>query len=426
MLFSQTPLISGMYSRLLILKADFINAGFMRSGFTNALAITLALLLQLSLSHAVYAAETAALSPVEAHPRLPHILAVHSKQFEGSADFVVTLPASYAAQSDKRYVVLLDLHPRSHGYLAGMQDWMSHNGGWPWLETIIVTAPDGHEGLGELKTLAIKQQENQQFLDFMEQDLLPAIDKQYRTNGFRIFNGFTGNATFSLYTLLNRPSLFNAYIAASPVLDDNYAFVMTDAAKKLAGMQGKPRFLFMSTSDSDFEQNQLADFAKLETMIRANTNQTLEYKIERFDGSYYMTQPILATAKGIEAIFNDVHQVLEPDSAISRQGVAAILAYYKALSNDKYGFDVPATDSLIALARSFETIDPAKAIDIYLQTLKAIPTAFEASHALASVYASQGQRAEAIKYEKQALELTDHPFFQDKYRKQLAEYQADK
>lgn len=359
-------------------------------------------------------------------PAQPLMLKVSSSLLTEPADFKVTLPASYQSNTDKRYVVLVDLHPRSHGYLAGMEDWMSHNGGWPWLETIIVTAPDGHAGLGELKTLAIKQQENQQFLDFMEQDLLPAIDKQYRTNGFRILNGFTGNATFSLYTLLNRPSLFNAYIAASPVLDDNYAFVMADAAKKLAGMKGKPRFLFMSTSDSDFEQNQLADFAKLEAIIKANATDSLDYRIKRFDGTYYMTQPILATAYGIEAIFSDVHQVLKPDSTISRQGVAAILAHYKTLSNDKYGFDVPAIDSLIALARSFETTDPAKAIDIYLQTLKAIPTAFEASHALASVYASQGQRTEAIKYEKQALELTDHPFFQDKYRKQLAEYQADK
>ena len=359
-------------------------------------------------------------------PAQPQMLKVSSSLLTEPADFKVTLPASYQSKADKRYVVLVDLHPRSHGYLAGMEDWMSHNGGWPWLETIIVTAPDGHAGLGELKTLAIKQQENQQFLDFMEQDLLPAIDKQYRTNGFRILNGFTGNATFSLYTLLNRPSLFNAYIAASPVLDDNYAFVMADAAKKLAGMKGKPRFLFMSTSDSDFEQNQLADFAKLEAIIKANATDSLDYRIKRFDGTYYMTQPILATAYGIEAIFNDVHQVLKPDSTISCQGVAAILAHYKTLSNDKYGFDVPAIDSLIALARSFETTDPAKAIDIYQQTLKAIPTAFEASHALASVYASQGQRTEAIKYEKQALELTDHPFFQDKYRKQLAEYQADK
>ncbi|WP_071940566.1 alpha/beta hydrolase-fold protein [Shewanella sp. SACH] len=357
-------------------------------------------------------------------PAQPLMLKVSSSLLTEPADFKVTLPASYQSNTDKRYVVLVDLHPRSHDYLAGMEDWMSHNGGWPWLETIIVTAPDGHAGLGELKSLAIKQQENQQFLDFMEQDLLPAIDKQYRTNGFRILNGFTGNATFSLYTLLNRPSLFNAYIAASPVLDDNYAFVMADAAKKLAGMKGKQRFLFMSTSDSDFEQNQLADFAKLEAIIKANATNLLDYRIKRFDGTYYMTQPILATAYGIEAIFNDVHQVLKPDSAISRQGVAAILAHYKTLSNDKYGFDVPAIDSLIALASSVETTDPTKAIDIYQQTLKAIPTAFEASHALASVYASQGQLVEAIKYEKQALELTDHPFFQDKYSKQLAEFQA--
>ncbi|EGM68133.1 alpha/beta hydrolase-fold protein [Shewanella sp. HN-41] len=358
-------------------------------------------------------------------PAQPQMLKISSSLLTEPADFKVTLPASYQSKPDKRYVVLLDLHPRSHGFLAGMEDWMSHNGGWPWQETIIVTAPDGHAGLGELKTLAIKQQENQQFLDFMERDLLPAIDKQYRTNGFRILNGFTGNATFSLYTLLNRPSLFNAYIAASPVLDDNYAFVMADAAKKLAGMKGKPRFLFMSTSDSDFEQNQLADFAKLEAIIKANATDSLDYRIKHFDGTYYMTQPVLATAYGIEAIFNDVHQVLKPDSTISLQGAAAILAHYKTLSDDKYGFDVPATDSLIALARSFEATDPDKAIDIYQQTLKAIPTAFEASHALASVYASQGQLAKAIKYEKQALELTDHPFFKNKYSKQLAEYQAN-
>ncbi|MBO6227119.1 MAG: hypothetical protein J6N68_05575, partial [Shewanella sp.] len=110
-------------------------------------------------------------------PAQPQMLKVSSSLLTESANFKVTLPASYHSNTYKRYVVLVDLHPRSHGYLAGMEDWMSHNGGWPWLETIIVTAPDGHAGLGELKSLATKQQENQQFLDFMEQDLLPAIDK---------------------------------------------------------------------------------------------------------------------------------------------------------------------------------------------------------------------------------------------------------
>lgn len=96
------------------------------------------------------------------------ILSVNSSSFSTTADFVVTLPHGYTDHPDKRYVVLLDLHPRSHLYLSGMHDWMSHNGGWPWLDTIIITAPNGHKGLGELKSAAIEKRGDQGLLDFFE------------------------------------------------------------------------------------------------------------------------------------------------------------------------------------------------------------------------------------------------------------------
>ncbi|AZG71391.1 alpha/beta hydrolase-fold protein [Shewanella livingstonensis] len=356
-------------------------------------------------------------------PPTTETLSVKSALFSEQADFLVTLPDSYTKQTDKRYVVLFDLHPRSHLYLTGMHDWMSHNGGWPWLETIIVTAPDGHQGLGELKKRAIEQQGDQALLDFFEQDLLPAIDKRYRTNGFRIFNGFTGNAGLVLYSLINRPSLFNAYIAASPVLSTDFAYVLNDAPKMLKNMQGKPRFLFVSTSDSDFEQRQLDSFARLEDIIQTNANAKLNYQIKRFDGSYYMTQPILATALGIEKIFNDVHTVLEADSEVSQQGSKAILAYYKRLSDEVYGFDVPAIDSLLALGNSLVKAAPQQAIGVYQDTLKSYPKAHSAYHELASVYAATGKMTQAIEAEQQALASTDHPFYQNKYTKQLAAFQ---
>lgn len=95
------------------------------------------------------------------------VLSVSSKQLLRPVDFLVTLPASYDKNPDKKYVVMLDLHPRSQALLSGMHDWMSHNGGWPWLETIIVTAPNGNQEFGELKALAIEKQGNQQLLDFL-------------------------------------------------------------------------------------------------------------------------------------------------------------------------------------------------------------------------------------------------------------------
>ncbi len=64
---------------------------------------------------------------------------VSSEHFDKPMTFNVTLPASYGSEPDKRYFVMFDLHPRSQPYLSGMQDWLSHNGDWPWLETIIIT-----------------------------------------------------------------------------------------------------------------------------------------------------------------------------------------------------------------------------------------------------------------------------------------------
>ncbi|MEZ9593994.1 alpha/beta hydrolase-fold protein [Shewanella sp. 10N.261.52.F9] len=338
------------------------------------------------------------------------------------AEFKVTLPPSYGKKTNKQYVVLFDFHPRSQALLAGMHDWMSHNGDWPWLETIIVTAPDGHKGLGELKALAIEEQGNQKLLDYLEQDLLPAIDKNYRTNGFKILNGFTGNAGLGLYTLLNRPQLFNAYFVASPVLSKDFAYVIKDAPKKLAAMQGKPRFLFMSTSDSGFEQRQLASFAKMETIIKTNSNQVLDYQIKRFDGSYYMTQPVLATAYAIEALFDDYHKVLAVDSDVSKQGTNAILAHYQYLSEQKYGFKVPATSSLIKLGDSFLETEPSKAVAVYKVAISDDPQAYIAYDAVAGAYAKQGEIELAIKYQTLALDITDHPFYQNKYNNKLAKY----
>ncbi|ABV89489.1 alpha/beta hydrolase-fold protein [Shewanella pealeana] len=339
-----------------------------------------------------------------------------------TAEFKVTLPASYGKKPNKSYVVLFDFHPRSQALLAGMHDWMSHNGDWPWLETIIVTAPDGHQGLGELKTLAIEKPGNQQLLDYLEQDLLPAIDKTYRTNGFRILNGFTGNAGLGLYTLINRPSLFNAYFVASPVLSKDFAYVIKDAPKKLAAMQGKPRFLFMSTSDSGFEQRQLASFAQVESIVKANANQTLDYQIKRFDGSYYMTQPVLAAAYAIEALFDDYHRVLAADSEIAKQGPQAILAHYQFLSEQKYGFKVPATSSLIKLGDSYLETEPSKAVEVYKVAISDDAKAYTAYDAVANAYAKQGEIELAIKYQALALDITDHPFYQNKYTNKLAKY----
>ena len=54
---------------------------------------------------------------------------------------------------------------------------------------------------------------------FLSKELIPNIEKDYRTNSYRILSGHSASGQFVLYTLTSEPTLFNAYFAVSPSLD---------------------------------------------------------------------------------------------------------------------------------------------------------------------------------------------------------------
>lgn len=123
-----------------------------------------------------------------------------------------------------------------------------------------------------------------------------------------------------------------------------------------------------------------------------------------------MTQPVLGVAHGIEFVFDQVHKPLAADSAISQQGVAAILAYYQHLSRDVYGFEVSAEGALTALAKASLPDAPLQAMAVLTEASTALPTNHSLKFELATIQASQGKNAAAAKQLEQALTLTDHPF----------------
>ena len=68
--------------------------------------------------------------------------------------------------------------------------------------------------------------EADKFMSFIETEVMPYIDKNYRTLPTRIGIGHSNSATFLSYCFLEKPQLFDAYIAASPNFDyDNQQFV---------------------------------------------------------------------------------------------------------------------------------------------------------------------------------------------------------
>ncbi|GAB4537948.1 MAG: alpha/beta hydrolase-fold protein [Parvularculaceae bacterium] len=69
------------------------------------------------------------------------------------------------------------------------------------------------------------------FRDFLGDELIPYIDRQYRTNGVRGLSGHSFGGLFATFVMLTRPELFDDYLIVSPSLwyDEGVIFRIEDA-----------------------------------------------------------------------------------------------------------------------------------------------------------------------------------------------------
>jgi len=85
--------------------------------------------------------------------------------------------------------------------------------GLPGLEDGYVPTP--YEGRGAEPTAADRS------LKFFSEELIPFIDKNYRTADFNILSGHSVGGLFTTYAMFTRPDLFSAGIASSPWFQTN-------------------------------------------------------------------------------------------------------------------------------------------------------------------------------------------------------------
>lgn len=106
------------------------------------------------------------------------------------------------------------------------------------------------------------------FLSFIEKELIPYVEKRFRTNGDRILYGQSMTAVFTIYAFLAQPKLFNSYIACSGAFPDCEAFFKEFSLKSFQQTdQFNGRKIFITNGlkdelDPDGKMNQtLIDFS---------------------------------------------------------------------------------------------------------------------------------------------------------------------
>lgn len=134
------------------------------------------------------------------------------------------------------------------------------------------------------------------FLSFIEKELIPSIEKTYRTNGQRILKGQSLSGLFTLYALVTKPRLFEGYIGNSAgwfeESNDYFLDLAEKAFQKPSDFDGRKIFManfLIDGFDPDrVIHKQLADFSEL---IQSRLGDRISYRYITYDKYYHVPFP---------------------------------------------------------------------------------------------------------------------------------------
>jgi len=181
---------------------------------------------------------------------------IHSRVLKEERKIWVYNPASRLIPNLKteRYPVLYLLDAEEHFHsTVGMIKQM--NGRWPNMIVVGITntirdrdlIPTTISAKGLVDT---NSGGGQNFMNFIEKELIPHIDSIYPTAPYRLFSGHSLGGLTVINTLLNNTNLFNAYIAIDPSLWWNNQKLVQQARKDFVSRKFNNVSLFVGRANN--------------------------------------------------------------------------------------------------------------------------------------------------------------------------------
>src|SRR5690606_12739854 len=217
-----------------------------------------------------------------------------------SRELKILLPRGYSKDDAKKYPLIIVL---DGDYLfepvAGDVDYYSY---WEDIPDAIVVGVNQVDKrfddcmYSEQNSLPIEK--GADFFEFLGMELIPYLNKNYKTENFRVIVGHGETANFINYYLLKENPIFQAYVVLSPDLAPQISTYLSERFKTL---QSKI-FYYLATSSNDVKSINEKTVA-LNASITAINNKNLLYKFNNFEGPSHYSLPAHAIPNALESIF---------------------------------------------------------------------------------------------------------------------------
>ncbi|GAB4044330.1 alpha/beta hydrolase-fold protein [Spirosoma litoris] len=219
--------------------------------------------------------------------------------------FQVVLPSGYDAASEKKYDVIYVLDGDWNTKLVSdVEQLLGAEGRIP--HNIIVSLFNTDRNRDFLPTHNESNRTSggaDQFLKFLEKELIPYINKTYPSDGENTLFGHSFGGVFVTYALLSEPQLFNAYIAADPSYwwDNNVMLKMVPP--KLTALKVSDRILYVTGR----EGSGMSDMRipQMDSILKKYAPTTLTWKLTAYADESHGTVRLKSAYDGLKFSYPD-------------------------------------------------------------------------------------------------------------------------
>ncbi|GAB4156476.1 MAG: hypothetical protein Tsb0033_07140 [Winogradskyella sp.] len=326
----------------------------------------------------------------------------------------ISLPDSYndKESSYKSYPLLILLDGNVHFKpISGMVNYMSsdlyRNRKIPEMIVVGIQNVDRRRDYTPDKIITVRENNTgggENFLKFLEDELIPELDQKYRTEPYRILFGHSLGGLLATHTYMKEETSFNSFIAVDPSFGTWDSETMD---KKLDSLteQSFNRFIYIATANWGKRNIRNRDrHVRLYESLNSKCSKELPAKLEYFEEEDHTSVPIMAFHNGISTIF-DGYGISYRDVESKEQ----LTEHFQSLSQRlSWKFNPP--EHLVnrigyRILNSENRSDKNNALEFFILNTENFPNSFNAYDSLGEAYETLGENKKAVENYKKSLEL---------------------
>lgn len=269
------------------------------------------------------------------------------------------------------------------------------------------------------------------FLAFLEKELIPHIDSVYPTAPYRVLVGHSFGGLTVMNALVNHPKLFNAYIAIDPSMWYDRQRFLTATEKSLSQNNYSNTMLYVGIAntmpegmsleqmkkDTSADTKHMRSIFELDRFLKAHAQNGLQYASRYYNMDNHASVPLASEYDGLRYIFDYYHiNLTTKDFIDSSDGIVSKLKKHYERVSQKLGYKNPPNELAInglgynAMHQKYYR----RAAALFQMNIENYPNSSNVYDSFGDLLAAQNDTLRAIASYKKALSIKDNAYTRQK------------